>query len=181
MTNPTPDVSALLLCPVCGSLPYEVHENGPTREHYITIECGNCGLAICTDESRLHDDYPRAADIWNTLPTPTPADRAFQIGQLVGKKSGSSWTGKVVGFYSTDQTPVGYCVESIREPGSVQIYPERALAPYTPEPACDLVETVAKSIATAFGSPWDWFSPQGQEEARTEARTAIAQIDGGAA
>ena len=46
------------------------------------------------------------------------------------------------------------------------------------EPAGDLVEAVAKSIATAFGSPWDWFSPQGQEAARTEARAAIAAMPG---
>jgi hypothetical protein len=50
-----------------------------------------------------------------------------KIGDRVHKKSGSSWHGRVVGFYSTTLTPIGYCVESERETGSVQIYPEAAL------------------------------------------------------
>lgn len=55
------------------------------------------------------------------------AGRKFQTGQRVTKIKGSSWTGPVVGFYSTALTPVGYCVESENEPGSVQVYPEAAL------------------------------------------------------
>ena len=51
----------------------------------------------------------------------------FNIGDRVHKTKGSSWQGHVVGFYSTDLTPVGYCVESENEHGSVQIYPEAAL------------------------------------------------------
>ena len=51
----------------------------------------------------------------------------FSIGQRVTKISGSSWTGLVCGFYSTSLTPVGICVESENEPGSVQIYPAKAL------------------------------------------------------
>lgn len=51
----------------------------------------------------------------------------FTAGQRVRKTKGSSWQGKVVGFYKTDLTAVGYAVESEREPGSVQIYPENAL------------------------------------------------------
>lgn len=45
----------------------------------------------------------------------------------VRKRTGSSWHGKIVGYYSTSLTPNGYAVESEREPGSVQIYPESAL------------------------------------------------------
>ena len=56
-------------------------------------------------------------------------DPKFVLGQRVTKSKGSSWTGRVVGFYSTSLTPVGYCVESENEPGSVQIYPEAALEP----------------------------------------------------
>ena len=56
-----------------------------------------------------------------------PSAGAFKLGDPVQKKSGSSWRGKVVGFYATDMTPRGYCVESANEPGSVQIYPEAAL------------------------------------------------------
>jgi hypothetical protein len=51
----------------------------------------------------------------------------FDIGERVTKIKGSSWTGKVVGFYSTSLTPMGYAVESENEPGSAQIYPEAAL------------------------------------------------------
>lgn len=54
-------------------------------------------------------------------------DCRFELGQHVRKKSGSSWQGRIVGFYSTTLTPIGYAVESEREPGSVQIYPESAL------------------------------------------------------
>ena len=53
--------------------------------------------------------------------------RRFALGQRVRKVKGSSWQGRVVGVYSTELTPVGYAVESEREPGSVQIYPEAAL------------------------------------------------------
>lgn len=51
----------------------------------------------------------------------------FKFGQRVTKIKGSSWTGHIVGFYSTSLTPIGYAVESENEPGSVQIYPEDAL------------------------------------------------------
>ena len=53
----------------------------------------------------------------------------FAIGDRVSKKSGANWNGRVVGFYSTALTPIGYAVESEREIGSVQIYPEAALTP----------------------------------------------------
>lgn len=49
------------------------------------------------------------------------------IGARLRKKSGSSWQGRVVGYYSTSLTPEGYAIESEREPGSVQIYPISAL------------------------------------------------------
>ena len=51
----------------------------------------------------------------------------FVLGNLVRKVKGSFWHGRVVGFYSTALTPIGYAVESERELGSVQIYPEAAL------------------------------------------------------
>lgn len=57
----------------------------------------------------------------------------WDYGQKLRKKSGSEWYGKVVGFYSTALTPVGYCIESAAHPGSVQIYPEHALEPYVDE------------------------------------------------
>lgn len=57
----------------------------------------------------------------------TPENFEWPIGTRVRKTSGSSWQGKVVGYYSTGLTPVGYAVESERESGSVQIYPRKAL------------------------------------------------------
>ena len=57
-----------------------------------------------------------------------PQERKFKLGDRVRKIKGSSWQGIVVGFYSTELTPIGYAVESEREKGSVQIYPEAALA-----------------------------------------------------
>ena len=56
-----------------------------------------------------------------------PADAAFPLGALVQKKGRASWRGKIVGWYRTDITAIGYAVESAFEPGSVQIYPETAL------------------------------------------------------
>jgi dihydrofolate reductase (trimethoprim resistance protein) len=54
------------------------------------------------------------------------------MGDLVSKRRGSSWHGRIVGWYSTQLTPEGYCVESDREPGSVQIYPAAALMEANP-------------------------------------------------
>jgi hypothetical protein len=56
----------------------------------------------------------------------------YDIGELVAKVSGSNWHGRVCGYYSTELTPSGVCVESYYERGSVQIYPMNALAPWDP-------------------------------------------------
>jgi dihydrofolate reductase (trimethoprim resistance protein) len=56
----------------------------------------------------------------------------FKLGDTVKKVSGSQWHGTVVGTYTTELTPEGYAVESWTEAGSVQIYPVRALEPWTP-------------------------------------------------
>lgn len=58
------------------------------------------------------------------------AARLSLLGTRVRKRIGSSWHGTIVGIYTTEQTPNGLCVESEREPGSVQIYPEHALEKY---------------------------------------------------
>jgi hypothetical protein len=57
----------------------------------------------------------------------TDTHPTFRLGQRVIKKSGSSWHGRIVGTYRTTLTEEGYCVESEREPGSVQLYPAHAL------------------------------------------------------
>lgn len=64
------------------------------------------------------------------------ADR-LPLGTRMRKKSGSSWQGRIVGYYSTELTPVGYCIESEREPGSVQLYPNKAL---------EVVETCEQTV-----------------------------------
>ena len=51
----------------------------------------------------------------------------FKIGDTVRKIKGSQWHGTIVGTYSTTLTPEGFCVESMFEPGSVQVYPAAAL------------------------------------------------------
>lgn len=51
----------------------------------------------------------------------------FRMGDLVKKSTGSEWEGRVVGWYSTEQTPEGYAVESSAHRNSVQIYPATAL------------------------------------------------------
>lgn len=51
----------------------------------------------------------------------------FDFGERVRKIGGSSWHGHVRGYYVTDRTICGACVESERETGSVQIYPASAL------------------------------------------------------
>jgi hypothetical protein len=53
----------------------------------------------------------------------------FNIGDKVCKIRGSWWAGRVVGFYSTEQTPDGVCVQMITpdDNGPVQIYPAEAL------------------------------------------------------
>lgn len=51
----------------------------------------------------------------------------LRLGTRVRKKIGSEWHGKIVGYYSTNNTKYGYVVESEREKGSCQIYPWKAL------------------------------------------------------
>jgi len=76
----------------------------------------------------------------------------MQIGDRVKKKSGSDWHGRIVGQYSTDLTEQGWDVESEREVGSVQIYPEAALLPvetassiYHDHPYLELLDTVRRT------------------------------------
>jgi len=51
----------------------------------------------------------------------------FRMGDRVKKSTGSEWVGRVCGWYSTNQTPEGYAVESSAHRNSVQIYPAKAL------------------------------------------------------
>lgn len=61
------------------------------------------------------------------MPKYPPTHTTFRHLDYVMKKSGSSWRGRVVGWYSSSLTPEGYAVESMYKTGSVQIYPAVAL------------------------------------------------------
>jgi dihydrofolate reductase (trimethoprim resistance protein) len=75
-------------------------------------------------------------DLFNlTLTALSASGTGWPIGMRVTKTKGSKWTGKIVGYYSTELTPEGYAVESETEIGSVQIYPRAALAPTPPQEA----------------------------------------------
>jgi len=63
---------------------------------------------------------------WPSVTHPT-----FGYGDAVEKIGGSSWHGRVVGWYSTELTPEGYAVESAWHKGAVQIYPASALRKIT--------------------------------------------------
>lgn len=52
----------------------------------------------------------------------------FRGGDRVYKTRGAQWQGRVCGFYKTELTEYGYAIESETHKGSVQIYPESALA-----------------------------------------------------
>lgn len=118
-------------------------------------------------------------------------DARWKLGDKVRKKRGSSWRGTVCGFYSTPHTPIGYCVDSAFEPGSVQVWPEAALedwdGEYTPEllQACiDQLEAEREQMLTAIhdairrplgvvpDSAVPFFDPRRADEAETRRRVA---------
>lgn len=74
-----------------------------------------------------YPDYEDSYDERQALARSVFADPKWKLGDFVTKKSGSEWSGLVVGYYSTELTPRGYCVESEHHRNSVQIYPEKAL------------------------------------------------------
>lgn len=77
-----------------------------------------------------YDGFAKASRLWQDKfikRSVYPATSKYQFHDRVTKISGSSWTGRVCGFYSTALTPIGYCIESDTETGSVQVYPEKAL------------------------------------------------------
>lgn len=113
-----------------------------------TIECPKCEYKSGWEDFILEPqpintpDTPKSTirTITSTSQPNTDRVRKFQIGQNVRKIKGSSWQGRVVGFYSTKLTPIGYAVESEREPGSVQIYPEAALEALASQPGVDVLD-----------------------------------------
>ena len=60
-----------------------------------------------------------------------PEGFTYDYGTPLQKKKGSQWRGFVRGFYTSSLTVEGYCIESMNEKGSVQLYPLEALEPLT--------------------------------------------------
>lgn len=120
-------------CPFCGSGTRIVAPLGHSNIRARECENGDCAVTGPWGRNEAEADAA-----WNTRTSERDwqgiESGKFRLGDLVTKIKGSSWTGKVVGFYSTSLTPVGYAVESINEPGSVQIYPESALQPLPAPP-----------------------------------------------
>lgn len=88
--------------------------------------------SMCGDEGIARSAYDGAAEITRLHQLLSEAEKAktgwaFAEGDPVRKKSGSWWEGRVVGTYSTEQTPRGYAVQLDKPFGPVQIYPESAL------------------------------------------------------
>ncbi len=109
-------------CPFCGG---DIKQVKRGWDSFTTHPKNDCVLSLLD----IHDYEAR-----NTRPIPTTEEaRKFKLGERVKKIKGSSWHGRIVGFYSTNITPIGYAVESERECGSVQIYPEAALKAQTGE------------------------------------------------
>lgn len=93
----------------CGGQPTWRLEAGGVGSNY----CSGCSARIrALSASPLTEEQPVGK---------------FKLGDRVRKTKGSSWSGHVVGTYSTGLTPEGYNVESENEPGSVQLYPAAAL------------------------------------------------------
>jgi dihydrofolate reductase (trimethoprim resistance protein) len=89
----------------------------------IQLDAGE-GLSVVDQRALLEQLIVERKRALAAIPT---TDATFSLGERVEKISGSSWRGTIVGTYSTSLTPEGYAVESEREPGSVQIYPAKAL------------------------------------------------------
>lgn len=102
---------------------YESALSDPRLASYTPMDCPSELLL-----DLLNGDALSEAGGTNLTPATDDRLRTYKLGDRVTKTKGSSWTGKVVGFYSTSLTPEGYAVESENEPGSVQIYPVAALS-----------------------------------------------------
>ena len=101
----------------------------PVKEKIEGATRYEIGFPVCTMSPYLGDQAEAVAELLNMGEAFQKIfdGRRFSLKDRVRKHKGSSWQGHVVGFYSTELNPFGYCVESEREPGNVQVYPEAAL------------------------------------------------------
>lgn len=105
---------------------------GPERFIKKDVSDGTLAFFDSEDEAqrakRRHPgtDYKRV-EYYRAPIAQTATQGKFRMGDLVKKSTGSEWVGHVCGWYSTEQTPEGYAVESSAHRNSVQIYPAKAL------------------------------------------------------
>ena len=105
---------------------------GPERFIKKDVSDGTLAFFDGEDEAqrakRRHPgtDYKRV-EYYRAPIAQTAPQGKFSMGDLVKKSTGSEWEGRVVGWYSTEQTKEGYAVESSAHRNSVQIYPVTAL------------------------------------------------------
>lgn len=160
-------------------------EYGGAEPSALSTQIAKCAEAMhqWPDDWKRNAGVPKCAnclDSGNGAPSaPVGRDEraAFQSGDTVRKKSGSEWEGRVVGTYSTDLTPEGYCVESSTHAGSVQIYPAAALvrkpsvAPDDDQP-CDLATWKRRAIEAE--SKLRTYDPQIVEMGERAMKTLLA-------
>ena len=99
------------------------------KELRVTAQLVRMVPQVIAEIDRLRAILEKEASM-NEIPIPSWAK--WSIGQFVRKRKGSQWRGRIVGFYSTDNNPRGYAIESHYEENSVQIYPEAALEDWKP-------------------------------------------------
>ena len=113
-------------------------EQQPTVKECLTVQpmayavfAAN-GNVVCFSTRRDHPSLVALESDGHSVVSLAPIAQTapqgkFRMGDLVKKSTGSEWEGRVVGWYSTEQTKEGYAVESSAHRNSVQIYPVTAL------------------------------------------------------
>lgn len=104
----------------------------PFLEDMLSMSTGTDGRTLQIHFSRpvTMGDRQAIANAHNAIVRGELLSIPFALGTLVRKPIGSWWEGRAVGFYTTEQCPVGVCVqlgnvEPARAP--VQIYPLKLL------------------------------------------------------
>ena len=107
----------------------------PDTPDCIKDRNGHVVLNMCRVCGKGEAELSQPCDTFDpVIPKPTLSAGfvpKYGLGDRLRKKSGTWWEGKVVGFYSTKKTPVGYAIQ-LEMPYQdqdvpVQIYPETAV------------------------------------------------------
>jgi len=124
-------------------------------------ECQTTAGCQCNPGARLAAEEQQIMQ--KALRSSVNVKRKFKLNDRVRKIKGSSWQGRVRGFYSTSLTLDGIAVESERELGNVQIYPAVAF---------ELMQPAERQL-TYWGTPIADLSDN-------EIRRALRQLPDGA-